>query len=143
MKDECIYTTDVALDKDGYPRIKWKKKLWRLNRLIYTFANGDIPEGKVIGHFCNNKGCINANHLYLTTFEENCSHAARDGLYFTGHHNKHIEKANVDWLNISKMYHEQGYSQTSIGKIYSITQNRVSELIKKHKQDYEDYINDR
>ena len=85
---DCIYTKDVALDKDGYPRIKWKKKMWRLNRLIYTFTNGSIPEGMVVGHKCNNKGCINANHLYLTTAQENSTHAARDGLYFNGYHNK-------------------------------------------------------
>jgi hypothetical protein len=143
MTDDCIYTKDVVLDKDGYPRIKWKKKLWRLNRLIYTLSNGQIPEGMVVGHKCNNKGCINANHLYLTTAQENSTHAARDGLYFNGYHNKNIESAAKDWLHVCEMYHVQGYSQKSIGKMYDVSQARISEVLRKHKDKYMEYLDAR
>jgi hypothetical protein len=136
MTDDCIYTTDVVLDRNGYPRVKWSKRLWRLNRLLYTFAHGNIPEGKVIGHTCNNKGCINIHHLYLTTAGENSTHAARDGLYFTGFHNKELEEASNDWLRISILYHEQGLSQQTIADMYGVYQVRVSEIIRKHKDQY-------
>lgn len=131
--DECIYTKECSLDKDGYPRMKWNGKLWRLNRWIYTLVNGEIPENHVIGHSCNNKGCINPHHLYLTTAKENSTHAARDGLYFKGHYNIKIKEANEFWFTICHLYYNEMMTQTAIGKIYGITQSRVSELIKKHK----------
>lgn len=133
---DCVYTTDVVLDKDGYPRIKWNKRQWRMNRLLWTFAYGEIPTGLVVGHKCNNKGCINVNHFYLTTPEQNCTDAARDGLYFTGFHNKAYEHAYSEWKHIMLMYHVMGYSQQAIADVYGIHQSRVSELIRSKRSDY-------
>ena len=133
---DCSFTTDIVLDKDGYPRVKHNRRLWRLNRLMYTWVHGEIPEGKIIGHSCNNPSCINPNHLYLTTPAENSSHASRDGLYFTGHHNENIAKAEDDWERLHFLYNVQGLSQESIGTIYGIHQSRVSELLRQTKEKY-------
>lgn len=133
---DCIYTTDIVLDKDGYPRIKWNKRIWRMNRLLWTFAYGEIPKGLVIGHKCNNSGCINVNHLYLTTREQNSTDAARDGLYFTGFHNKEYEHACSEWEHILFMYHVMGFSQQEIADAYNITQPRVSEIIRNNREVY-------
>lgn len=148
MKGDCSFTTGVNLDKDGYPRVKWKKRTWRLNRLLYTFTHGPIPEGMVIGHACNNKGCINPTHLYLTTPQQNSTDAARDGLYKTGFFNKAFEEADKNWLLICKLYHEEGYSQDRIAFIFGVYQSRISEILRKYKQDYytqqeiEDFIDE-
>ena len=127
---DCVYTTDVHLDKDGYPRVKWGGRLWRMNRLIYTFVHGDIPDGKVIGHYCNNKGCINPSHLYLTDAATNSSHAARDGLYKTKEdHPK--SKINSDIAEtIRQQYDEFGWSQEYIGTLHGIAQSTVSAIIR-------------
>lgn len=130
MIDDCIYTTGVSVDKDGYPRVKHGRKLWRLNRLMYTLVHGEIPAGMVVGHICNHKGCINVRHLYLTTPEENSTHAARDGLYKTGFKNEYLKLAVNDKEIICKMYYEQGFTQKAIGELYSISQTRVSEIIR-------------
>lgn len=136
MQDDCVYTTGVVLDKDGYPRVKWKKRMWRMNRLLYTFVHGPIPEGHVIGHSCNNKGCINPNHLYLTTAAQNSTDAARDGLYKVGFKNFNFECADSSWLALSKLYHEEGYTQERIAEMYSIHQTRVSDILRKYSDDY-------
>ena len=126
---ECTFTKDICLDKDGYPRVKWKKKMWRLNRLIYTFVNGSIPEGKVVGHSCNNKGCINPNHLYLTTFEENSTHASRDGLYRTGE-NHPKAKLNLDKaVEIREMYSTGEFSQQYLATYFGVSQSVISEVV--------------
>jgi len=132
MTADCVYTTDMYLDKDGYPMVKWKKRHWRLNRLIYTFVHGSVPKGMVVGHSCNNKGCINSKHLYVCTPAENSSHAARDGLYKTGFVNKDYEDASDDWKTICDMYHIMNMSQREIGDIYNISQPRVSDILKKY-----------
>ena len=133
MKDDCVYTTDIRLDKDGYPRMKHNKRVWGLHRLIYTFVQGEIPQGMVIGHSCNNKGCINPHHLYLTTPEQNSSDAARDGLYRTGFVNEKTRIAHEDWKTILRLYHDDGLSQETIGKMYGVSQGRISEICRKYK----------
>ena len=105
---DCVCPTHIYRDKDGYPRAKHQGRLWRLNRLIWTLSYGEIPDGKVVGHTCNNTGCINITHLYLTTSHENSTHAARDGLYRTGSDHPKF-KAKPDLVNeVIRLYDEIG-----------------------------------
>jgi len=50
---------------DGRP------KTWRAHRLMWTAANGPIPEGLCILHRCNNPRCVNPDHLYLGDHKDN------------------------------------------------------------------------
>lgn len=44
---------------------------WLAYRLMYTITNGEIPEGKVVRHLCDNSLCCNPKHLQLGTQSEN------------------------------------------------------------------------
>lgn len=126
----CIIP-NVQFDKDGYPRVKFNKRLWRMNRLMWTFVNGDVPSGMVVAHTCNNKSCINTNHMYLCTAEENSSHAARDNLYRSGDNHPKMLRTDAQCEVMWDMYNTEGMSQEAIGKIYNISQVRVSECIRR------------
>lgn len=131
MSSDCIYTTDVPLDKDGYPRVKHGARMWRLNRLIYTFVYGKLADGDVVGHKCNNKGCINPNHLYKTTASENSKHAARDGLYKSKeeHPNTKLTKEVVE--EIRDMYNSGNCSQQFIADKFGVSQSLISDITRK------------
>ncbi len=131
--DLCCTTTGISLDKDGYPRVKWKNRLWRLHRLIFTFTNGVIPTDKVIGHKCNNKGCINPNHLYLTTAQQNSTDAAKDGLYVTGLNHPRFKKA----VETSAAYQRyiNGESQQIIADSLGISQSALSARFIRYKKE--------
>lgn len=131
IQGDCVYTTDVTLDKDGYPHAKHGGKLWRLNRLIFTFVNGKIPEGKVVGHRCNNKGCINPHHLYLTTAAENSTQAKLDGLYKTGPASGRAKLSEEDVKELRRLYYEETVSQDKLAKKYKLSQSTVSAIVRK------------
>lgn len=66
---ECLeWTGKLAL---GYGSFPFKKKVWAAHRAAYIVAYKSIPDGKIICHKCNNKKCININHLYAGTYKEN------------------------------------------------------------------------
>lgn len=67
----CHICTSHKTNSDGYPLANYGGVLWRLNRRIYHEANGDIPKGIVIRHACDNRLCINIEHLIPGTITDN------------------------------------------------------------------------
>jgi len=103
---------------------------------MWTLVYGPIPEGLVVGHSCNNKGCINTNHMYLCTPEANSSDAARDGLYKSGFDHYKSKVSKEDQVAMWEMYHTDIISQEKIAELFNISQSTVSDHIRKVEKDY-------
>lgn len=55
----------------GYGKITVKGKPLYAHRVAYELWVGNIPADKEIDHLCNNKSCINFEHLETVTHQEN------------------------------------------------------------------------
>jgi len=77
---ECTIFTGYRQHGTGYGQRTVNGKRWLAHRYAYTVANGEIPEGLFVCHRCNNKGCVNVEHLYLADNATNIKDAYRDGL---------------------------------------------------------------
>ena len=74
----CILWKGATYD-NGYGLFNIEGKNWRTHRLAYTLANGDIPEGALIGHKCDVRLCCNPEHLEAITHIENMRQMAERG----------------------------------------------------------------
>lgn len=137
----CICPEHHQKDKDGYPRVKYDSRTYRLNRLQWKLCFGEVPKDRVVAHKCNNKGCINPEHLYLTTSQENSTDAARDGLYLKGEDHPKTKWKDAEILHMLKLYNE-GNTQQTIADLYGISQSRVCECIKRATKLEETAINE-
>lgn len=48
---------------DGYPRMRVGGRKVRVHRYFYEARRGPLPEGYVVHHVCENKRCVNVDHL--------------------------------------------------------------------------------
>jgi len=60
-----------SVASSGYGQIRWNYINFRANRASYIAFNGEIPAGMVVRHTCDNKLCINPQHLILGTCKDN------------------------------------------------------------------------
>ena len=54
----------------GYGVFKAKGKTWRAHRFSFVLLKGEIPEGKILHHKCENKLCVLPEHLELVTLRQ-------------------------------------------------------------------------
>ena len=74
----CIEWTE-GKTKSGYGQVWYESKNQLAHRVVYKIVYGVIPDGLVICHKCNNKSCINPEHLVAATQRENHIHSILSG----------------------------------------------------------------
>jgi hypothetical protein len=68
---ECWICTSHAPNSKGYPQIMINGKTLKLSRYVYNKEKGEIPQGMLICHSCDNPACINPLHLWSGTHKDN------------------------------------------------------------------------
>lgn len=79
IKDKCWICTSHAKMTSGYPRINRNGKGYGLHRYVYELFKGNIPKNYVIMHECDNKLCINPDHLKIGTQQDNMNDMKNKG----------------------------------------------------------------
>lgn len=118
---ECI--NHLGAISDGYGVRKYKGKLVRAHRLAYCQAkNIDMSdiEGLVILHMCDNRKCINPDHLRAGTHADNCSDKVSKNRQARGEKIGNAKLTTEDILLIRRLL-KSGFTRRYIARLFSVS----------------------
>lgn len=90
-KTESCWNWLAGKFHNGYGYFWTDGKLIRAHRLSYELVNGSLPEDRELHHTCENKGCVNPNHLIVISKE---AHAALSDKAAENRHKTHCPKGH-------------------------------------------------
>lgn len=127
---ECIEYTGTT-DPTGYGVIQISRKRTKAHRVSFELHNGPIPEGMMVRHKCDNRPCINPDHLELGGQMENMADMVERGRSLPGERQPNAKLTDDQALEIISRLRlgetqrslaiEYGVSHTTI---YSIASNK-------------------
>lgn len=104
----------------------------RAHRLAYITWNGEIPDGFEVCHKCDNPCCINPEHLFVGTRQDNIDDRERKGrnIVFIG---EEQGKAKLTKKIVKDARWERAYKRTSFQKLadkYGVNKKTMINAIK-------------
>jgi hypothetical protein len=121
----CIEWTGVCT-KEGYGSISINNRKIRTHRFAYNYYIGDIPEGLLVCHHCDNPRCCNPQHLFLGTNQDNADDKVRKNRHPRTRSHKLTES---DVIKIKKLL-EQGERYRDIGKKFNVSTSPICKINK-------------
>lgn len=115
----------------GYGAIQVGGKTLRAHRVSYETFVGPIPAGMFVCHACDNRGCINPEHLFVGTAKDNVLDAYRKGIIRIPQVRPVGENNWAAKLNplAVRTIRKSRKSQTELAKMYDVSQSTISDVV--------------
>ena len=110
---------------------------YRGHRLVWEEINGSIPEGILVCHSCDNRRCINPDHLFLGMAKDNTQDMMKKGRHKYITHPKIVSKDQVEemqrlrnsGLTLQETANTLNLALETVRKYLNSTYHRHAELI--------------
>lgn len=136
-KTSSCWIFHSAVNNSGYSSMvitesRGHKKTHMAHRISWELFNDLIPEGLCVLHKCDNRVCVNPEHLFLGTHKDNTQDAISKGRWIipprsTGIDNP-ISKLTFDEVQQIRSLYVKG-NQLVLAKQFGVSQSTVSNII--------------
>lgn len=119
---------------EGYGRLGRDPYL-AAHRISFYLHYGHMDLEKVVHHKCNNKSCVNPNHLMLISQVENMRQATIDGKMNNGKNFKN-KKLNEQAIKVIRYYVNKGVKKAKLAKLHKVHVGTIYNVINQSREYY-------
>jgi hypothetical protein len=131
---QCWQWTGYATKQNGHGQIAVGRTNLLAHRFSWEWHYGEVPTGLCVLHRCDNRRCVNPEHLFLGTVLDNVKDMIEKGRQAPpklGEDSHCAKLTEIQVAEIRRRY--KRYSQTdgggALGKEFGVTQAQISNII--------------
>jgi predicted metal-binding protein len=123
--DEC-WEWQGYLMPNGYGQLKEREKNVYAHRYSYKLHFGELPEELCVCHKCDNRKCVNPNHLFIGTVADNMRDMYEKGRNYKG--KPGTTKLTPEQVRMIRTLCENNYDKTEIAKVFGLKRCTVANI---------------
>ena len=127
LEENGCWIWQGTVSTNGYGAITLDGENRPTHVLSYEQANGNIPDGLFVLHKCNRKLCINPEHLYVGTHNDNMKDLSDSGVLRGSGNGKSI-LTESDVLKIKELIASRMITYNNIAQQYGVKRQTIKDI---------------
>lgn len=116
----------LSTNHRGYGQMRWAGKVRRTHRLAWLAERGPIPDGMQVCHHCDNRRCINVDHMFIGTNADNVADRHRKGRSYLGSGERHPD-AKLTWEKVAEI-RQSSETNRMLAFVYGVSPRTIRSI---------------
>jgi hypothetical protein len=116
-----------AIQSKGYGSVSVDGNTQSAHRVSYEIQNGKVPFGLFVLHRCDNRRCVNPNHLFLGNAKDNAIDMASKRRMSPSSAHPKLERKQVTAIRL--FYRLSKVSYRIMGRLFSVAPRTIGAIV--------------
>jgi len=120
-------------NRHGSGRFWFEGRYWKASRFSYELFVGPITNGLQALHYCDNQMCVNPEHLFLGTHDDNMRDMVSKGreAHILGEDHGRSRLTWKDVEEIRALYSSGNTSYRKLSVMFDVVKSRIGSIVRK------------
>ncbi len=125
--DGCWVFKGPKTDR-GYGKVGHAGQTMSAHRIMFESTHGEICDGRLVRHTCDNPPCVNPLHLVPGTDQDNSDDKVARGRHLSRSSHPRAKLSESDIPKIRSLIAAGNHTQREIGRMFGVSPGTISQI---------------